>query len=78
MIAILATAVCLAGQAALLLTEVTSVRHLLVMLLSGYLLAWALYGLLPPTAHAELMKRFSLMTSSIVLCLVVAEGVALL
>ena len=77
-VALLTTALCLVGQAALFFTQVTSAGHLLVILLSGYLLAWALYGLLSPTSHAELMKRFSLMTTSIAMCLLVAEGAALL
>ncbi len=78
MVALLATAVCLLGEVALFFTAVSSIRHLLVMLLSGYLLTWALYGFLSSSSHAELVKRFSLMTSAIALCLVVAEGIALL
>lgn len=77
MVAILATGFCLGIQVALFLTEDISILHLLVILLSGYFLTWALYALLSATAHAELMNRFSLMTSSLVLCLVVAEGVAM-
>ena len=76
-VALLTMACCLVGQAALVFTQANSASHLLLILLSGYLLAWALYGLLSPTSHAELMKRFSLMTASIALCLLVAEGVAL-
>ena len=64
--------------AALFFTQVNSAWHFLVILLSGYLLAWALYGLLSTTSHAELMKRFSLMTISIAMWLLVAEGAALL
>ena len=77
-VALLTTALCLVGQAALFFAQVTSAGHLLLILLSGYLLTWALYGLLSPTSHAELMKRFSLMTASIAMCLLVAEGAALL
>ncbi len=77
-VALLTMAFCLVGQAALFFTQTNSAWHLLVILLSGYLLAWALYGLLSPTSHAELMKRFSLMTASITFCLLVAEGAALL
>ena len=77
-VALLTIAFCLVGQVALVFTQVNSAWHLLVILLSGYLLTWALYGLLSATSHAELMKRFSLMTASIAMCLLVAEGAALL
>jgi acetyltransferase AlgX (SGNH hydrolase-like protein) len=77
-VALLTIAFCLVGQVALVFTQVNSAWHLLVILLSGYLLTWALYGFLSPTSHAELMNRFSLMTASIAMCLLVAEGAALL
>jgi hypothetical protein len=78
LVALFTIAICLVGQAALFFTQDPSLAHLLVSLLSGYLLVWALYGLLSPTSHAGLMERFSLMTSSIAFCLLVAEGAALL
>jgi lysophospholipase L1-like esterase len=66
------------AQAALVMAEASSARHLLVILLTAYLLSWALYGLLSASSQAEIMKRFSLMTGSIAICLIVAEGAALL
>ena len=77
-VALLSIAFCLVGLGVLFFTQAPSAGHLLVSLLSGYLLVWAMYGLLSTTSHAELMKRFSLMTISIAFCLLVAEGAALL
>lgn len=78
MVAFLATAVCLAGEVALIVRGISAIRHLLALLLFGYLLAWAWYGLLSSVTHAELVKRFSLMTCSLALCLIIVEGAALL
>ena len=77
-VALLSIAFCLVGLGVLFFAQAPSAGHLLVSLLSGYLLVWAMYGLLSTTSHAELMKRFSLMTISIAFCLLVAEGAALL
>ena len=55
-VTLLTMACCLVGQAALVFTQANSASHLLLILLSGYLLAWALYGLLSTISHEELIN----------------------
>ena len=77
-IALVTTALCVVGYLAVALTDVVTIRYLLVTLVSGYLIAWAVYGLLSTVSRAELITRLTLTTTSIIGCLVVAESPALL
>jgi hypothetical protein len=77
-IALVTTLLGVAGYLATLLTDVITIRHLLPDLLTAYLLAWAVYGLLSTVSRAELIVRFFLTTTSIAGGLIVAETPALL
>ena len=75
---LLIMALCLTAYVTLFLADGISVHYLLANLLSGYLFAWALYGLLSTISREELIQRFNLMTTSIALCLILAEAPAFL
>ena len=77
-IAFATLAVFLAGSAILLLTGVTTIRHLLDNVISAYLLGWALYGMFNRMPLSETGTRFLLTTGSLVFCWVLAEGAVLL
>lgn len=77
-IALVTTVLCVVGYLAVLLRDVVTIRHLLPDLLTGYLLAWAVYGLLSTVSRAELLTRLILTTSSITGGFIVAEAPALL
>lgn len=64
--------------AAVLLTDVVTIRNLLPNLVIGYLLAWTVYGLLSTVSRAELVTRFVLTTGSIGSSLIIVEAPALL
>ncbi len=71
-------AIFIVGYGVLLLTGVSSIRHLIDNIVATYLLGWALYGILSTVTRAELGKRFTLTTASLSLCWLLAEGAALL
>ena len=73
----LTLAVFLLGYGLLLLTGVTSIRHLLDNAIASYLLAWALYGMFARVPLSEVGKRFLLTTSALVGCWLLAESAAL-
>jgi hypothetical protein len=77
-IAFATLAVFLAGSAILLLTGVTTIRHLLDNVISAYLLGWALYGMFNRMPLSETGTRFLLTTGSLLFCWVLAEGAVLL
>lgn len=77
-IAFATLAVFLAGSAILVLTGVTTIRHLLDNVISAYLLGWALYGMFNRMPLSETGTRFLLTTGSLVFCWVLAEGAVLL
>ena len=77
-IAFATLAVFLAGSAILVLTGVTTIRHLLDNIISAYLLGWALYGMFNRMPLSETGTRFLLTTGSLVFCWVLAEGAVLL
>jgi SGNH hydrolase-like domain, acetyltransferase AlgX len=77
-IALVTTGLCVTGYLAVLLSDVVTIRHFLPDLLTGYLMAWAVYGLLSTVSRAELLTRFLLTTSSIAGGFVIAEAPALL
>lgn len=77
-IAFATLAVFLAGSAILVLTGVTTIRHLLDNVISAYLLGWALYGMFNRMPLSETGTRFLLTTGSLLFCWVLAEGAVLL
>jgi len=77
-IALATLTVFVAGYAILLLTGVTTIRHLLDNVLSAYLLGWAVYGMFSRMPLSETGTRFLLTTGSLVFCWVLAEGAVLL
>lgn len=77
-IALATLAVFVAGYAILVLTGVTTIRHLLDNVISAYLLGWALFGMFSRMPLSETGTRFLLTTGSLLLCLVIAEGAVLL
>jgi hypothetical protein len=77
-IALVTAGLCVVGYLAVLFSDVVTIRHLLPDLLTGYLLAWAVYGLLSTVSRAELLTRFILTTGSITGGFLIAEAPALL
>lgn len=73
----LSLAVFLLGYGLLLLTGITSIRHLLDNAIASYLLAWALYGMFARVPLPEVGARFLLTTSALVGCWLLAEGAVL-
>ena len=71
-------AVFLAGYALFFLTGVSTTRHLVDNLVSGYFMAWGLYAMLSDLSRAELGKRFILTTATIAGCFVIAESTVVL
>ena len=68
----------IAGYAVLFMTGVSSIRHLLDNLIAFYLSTWGLYGLLSSLPRSEIGKRFILTSLTIGLCVVMAEGAAIM
>lgn len=68
----------IAGYAVLFMTGVSSIRHLLDNLIAFYLITWGLYGLLSSLPRSEIGKRFILTSLTIGLCVVMAEGAAMM
>ncbi|MBA5872752.1 MAG: hypothetical protein GDA68_22615, partial [Nitrospira sp. CR2.1] len=64
-IALATLTVFVAGYAILLLTGVTTIRHLLDNVLSAYLLGWAVYGMFSRMPLSETGTRFLLTTGSL-------------
>ncbi|WP_447599085.1 alginate O-acetyltransferase AlgX-related protein [Nitrospira sp. Nam80] len=67
-----------AGYAILFMTGVSSIRHLLDNVIALYLITWGLYGLLSNLPRSEIGKRFILTSLTIGLCVVLAEGAAMI
>jgi hypothetical protein len=77
-IALVTTGLCVVGYLVVLLSDVVTIRQVVPDLLTGYLLAWAVYGLLSTVSRAELLTRFLLTTSSIAGAFLMAEAPAAL
>lgn len=66
------------GYCLLFMINATTMSHVLVNLVGGYLLAWGLYGMLSDLPRLEKGTRFLLTTSTIGIFLLLAEGPAFL
>ena len=77
-IAIATTILFVGGCCLLLLINSTSLSHVLVNVVGGYLLAWGLYGMLSDLPRLEKGTRFLLTTSTVGIFLLLAEAPAFL
>ena len=70
-------AIYLLVYATVFLIHVGSLTHLLAHIVTGYLLAWAIYALLSAVCPAEIIGRFVLTTGAIVAGLILIEAPAI-
>jgi hypothetical protein len=68
----------LGAYAYLFLTDEVRPSHLLADVVTGYFLAWAMYGLLSTISQIEVVRRFLLTTVSIVAGLLIVEAPAMM